>query len=226
MLLQATKRLAEAEPLMRRALAINERSKHPDDPEVAISLFNLALLLQATNRVAEAEPLMARVVRVFSRLQRSTGHEHPYLPAALENYRQLLTRAALPPLAVIDASAALKAARTRYRDRETLTKLALNQKATPWLEKVLGPVKPTKEILGGSTGENHEKGKPSVWLPPLNEPIAPQLDQLLGSTKTPQEVLDALDRRYHQQKKPAVWFLSLDEPITPHLDELLGEPSK
>ena len=58
-LLQATNRLAEAEPLMRRALAIDEKSYGPDHPNVAIRLNNLAQLLQDTNRLAEAEPLIA-----------------------------------------------------------------------------------------------------------------------------------------------------------------------
>ncbi len=40
---------AEAEPLMRRALAIDEQSYGPDHPNVAIRLNNLAQLLQATN---------------------------------------------------------------------------------------------------------------------------------------------------------------------------------
>ncbi len=59
LLLQATNRLAEAEPLMRRALAIDEKSFGPEHPNVAIRLNNLALLLQDTNRLAEAEPLYA-----------------------------------------------------------------------------------------------------------------------------------------------------------------------
>jgi hypothetical protein len=45
-LLQATNRLAEAEPLMRRALAIDEASYGAEHPEVAIRLNNLALLLR------------------------------------------------------------------------------------------------------------------------------------------------------------------------------------
>ena len=47
MLLQDTNRLAEAELLMRRALAIDETSSGPEHPEVAIRLNNLAQLLQA-----------------------------------------------------------------------------------------------------------------------------------------------------------------------------------
>jgi hypothetical protein len=44
-LLQATNRLAESEPLYRRALAINEKSLGPVHPTVANSLNNLAWLL-------------------------------------------------------------------------------------------------------------------------------------------------------------------------------------
>ena len=63
-LLQDTNRLAEAEPLMRRALAIDEQSYGPDHPKVAIDLGNLAHLLQATNRLAEAEPLLRRALAI------------------------------------------------------------------------------------------------------------------------------------------------------------------
>ena len=41
-LLRATNRLAEAEPLYRRALAITEKSFGPERPAVAIRLNNLA----------------------------------------------------------------------------------------------------------------------------------------------------------------------------------------
>ena len=66
-LLQDTNRLAEAEPLMRRALAIDEKSSGPDHPNVAIRLNNLARLLQATNRLAEAEPLFRRALAIFEK---------------------------------------------------------------------------------------------------------------------------------------------------------------
>ena len=66
-LLQATNRLAEAEPLFRRALAIDEKSYGPDHPKVAIGLNNLAQLLKATNRLAEAEPLMRRALAIDER---------------------------------------------------------------------------------------------------------------------------------------------------------------
>ena len=89
-LLQATNRLAEAEPLMRRALAIDEKSFGPEHPNVAIRLNNLAALLQTTNRLAEAEPLMRRHVVIFLDFTRRTGHEHPHLRDAFGNYAGLL----------------------------------------------------------------------------------------------------------------------------------------
>ena len=75
---RATNRLAEAEPLYRRALAIDEASYGPDHPDVAIRLNNLAVLLQATNRLAEAEPLYRRAVEILLKFTHATGHEHPH----------------------------------------------------------------------------------------------------------------------------------------------------
>jgi Tfp pilus assembly protein PilF len=78
-LLQATNRLAEAEPLMRRALEIDEKSYGPEHPKVAIQLNNLALLLQATNRLGDAEPMMKRALLILLKFTREIGHLHPEL---------------------------------------------------------------------------------------------------------------------------------------------------
>jgi len=66
-LLQATNRLSEAEPLMRRALAIDEQSFGIEHPAVARALNNLAVLLKATNRLSEAEPLMRRALEIWEK---------------------------------------------------------------------------------------------------------------------------------------------------------------
>ena len=50
--------------LLRRALAINEKSHSPEDPAVATRLNNLATVLQATNRLVEAEPLLRRALAI------------------------------------------------------------------------------------------------------------------------------------------------------------------
>ena len=89
-LLYATNRLAEAEHLFRQALAIDEASYGPDHPEVAKDLNNLSTLLHATNRSAEAEPLSRRHLVIFLKFTRDTGHQHPHLMAAINNYGGLL----------------------------------------------------------------------------------------------------------------------------------------
>jgi tetratricopeptide (TPR) repeat protein len=77
----------QAEPLMRRALVIDERSYGLDHPNVAIRLNNLARLLQDTNRLAEAEPLMRRALAID---EQSYGPDHPNLATHLLNLAGLL----------------------------------------------------------------------------------------------------------------------------------------
>ncbi|MFN9245144.1 MAG: tetratricopeptide repeat protein, partial [Cyanobacteriota bacterium] len=77
----------EAEPLMRRALAIDAAHYGPSHPNVAIDLNNLAQLLQATNRLAEAEPLMRSALSID---QASYGPDHPNVARDLNNLAQLL----------------------------------------------------------------------------------------------------------------------------------------
>ena len=79
--------LAEAEPLMRRALEIGEKSFGPDHPKVAIRLNNLASLLQSTNRLSEAEPLIRRALEID---EKSFGPDHPDVAIDLNNLAQLL----------------------------------------------------------------------------------------------------------------------------------------
>jgi tetratricopeptide (TPR) repeat protein len=86
-LLQATNHLAEAEPLMRRALAIYEASYGNDHPNVATCLNSLSLLLKATNRLAEAEPRMRRALAID---EASYGNDHPDVARDLNNLASLL----------------------------------------------------------------------------------------------------------------------------------------
>ncbi len=78
---------ADAEPLYRRALLIDEASYGEEHPRVAIELNNLAQLLQATNRLSEAEPLMRRALLID---EASYGEEHPRVAIELNNLAQLL----------------------------------------------------------------------------------------------------------------------------------------
>jgi len=77
----------EAEPLLRRALAIDEQSYGLDHPDVARDLNNLAGLLYATNRLAEAEPLFRRALAIN---EQSCGAGQPKVAAGLNNLAALL----------------------------------------------------------------------------------------------------------------------------------------
>lgn len=78
---------AEAESLIRRALAIYEASFGEAHPNVATGLNNLAQLLQNTNRLVEAEPLMRRALAID---EASFGEGHPNVATVLNNLAQLL----------------------------------------------------------------------------------------------------------------------------------------
>jgi tetratricopeptide (TPR) repeat protein len=81
-LYHATNRFEKAEPLMKRALDIDENSYGPDHPDVARDLNNLAALYQATNRLEEAELLMSRAFEICSA---SLSNEHPNTKVVFNN---------------------------------------------------------------------------------------------------------------------------------------------
>jgi tetratricopeptide (TPR) repeat protein len=88
-LLNAKALYAEAEPLLRRALAINEKRLGTAPLSVAICLNNLTILLVATSRLDEAEPLMRRALVID---EKSLGPDHPNVAIRLSNLAQLLKR--------------------------------------------------------------------------------------------------------------------------------------
>ena len=55
---------AQAEPLLKRALMIQEKALGPDHPAVATSLENTAFLYRETGREQEAEELDQRVAAI------------------------------------------------------------------------------------------------------------------------------------------------------------------
>ena len=77
----------EAEPLMRRALAIDETNFGADHSNVAIRLNNLARLFQATSRLTEAEPLLRRALAID---EANFGADHPKVAIRLNNLALLL----------------------------------------------------------------------------------------------------------------------------------------
>jgi tetratricopeptide (TPR) repeat protein len=80
---------ARAEPLYRRALAIDEKALGPEHPDVAISLNNLASLSKDKGDYAGAEPLLRRALAID---EKALGPEHPNVAAGLNNLGLLLGR--------------------------------------------------------------------------------------------------------------------------------------
>ena len=80
---------AEAEPLLHRALAIQEKALGPEHPDVATSLHHLALLYRDQGAYAGAEPLYKRALAIT---ERALGPDHPKLATTLESYAGLLRK--------------------------------------------------------------------------------------------------------------------------------------
>jgi tetratricopeptide (TPR) repeat protein len=77
----------EAEALLRRALAIDEKSFGVYHPEVASALNDLAGLLKDTNRLVEAETLLRLALAID---EKSFGPNHPDVAIPLSNLALLL----------------------------------------------------------------------------------------------------------------------------------------
>ena len=75
-------RYAEAEPLLRRALANYEKAFGSDHPSVAIRVESLAAFYDAQNRFAEAEPLYKRALAI---VEKTYGTNHPYVGHSLNS---------------------------------------------------------------------------------------------------------------------------------------------
>ena len=58
---------AQAEPLLKRSLAIAEKALGPDHPNVATSLENMAVLYRETGRVKAGQELEKRVLAIRAR---------------------------------------------------------------------------------------------------------------------------------------------------------------
>jgi tetratricopeptide (TPR) repeat protein len=85
--LRAAGRYVEAEPLYRRALAIDEKTFGTEHPEHATHLNNLANLLRAMGRYADAEPLIRQALAID---KKTLGTGHPDYSVTLNSLAGLL----------------------------------------------------------------------------------------------------------------------------------------
>ncbi|MCX7003949.1 MAG: tetratricopeptide repeat protein, partial [bacterium] len=77
---------AAAEPLYKRALAIDEKAVGPDHPAVATDLNNLAVLYYSQGQYAAAEPLLRRALAIRDKV---LGPDHPDVAANVNNLAAL-----------------------------------------------------------------------------------------------------------------------------------------
>jgi CHAT domain-containing protein/Tfp pilus assembly protein PilF len=112
-------RFDEAQPLIQRALEIREKALGPEHPDLAVSLFQVAVIYTKKGDYAKAEPLFNRALAI-----RENGPEDPFLAFILENFANLYSETG------------------NYSKAEPLYERSLNI-----LEKVLGPEHPDVAIV-------------------------------------------------------------------------------
>jgi tetratricopeptide (TPR) repeat protein len=150
-------RYDKAEPLMKRAIEIFEKSLGEDHPSVATALNNLAQLYKDTNRLAEAEPLMKRVVEI---LENSDGEPMPNYAGALNNLAGLYQRTGRLTEAEPLLKQALAIDEANFGKNHPNVAIRLNNLAQLYQEtERLADAEPlmkrTVEIFEKSLGENH-----------------------------------------------------------------------
>ena len=118
---------AEAEPLLKRAIAIMEKAVGIDSGEIAPELTNLAALYFRQQRYAEAEPMFKRALALR---EKSLPAGHPDIGQALNNLATLYERT------------------DRHADSEPLFKRAL-----AIYEKAAGPEHPAVATLLNNLGQ-------------------------------------------------------------------------
>lgn len=80
----AQDRSAQAEPLLKRSLAIEEKELRRGDPRLAVTINNLALSYHYQGKYAQAEPLFSRALGILERASPGTS-DPAALPATLSN---------------------------------------------------------------------------------------------------------------------------------------------
>jgi tetratricopeptide (TPR) repeat protein len=79
-------RYSDAEPLLIRALAINEQQLGANHPDTATSLYNLAVLYKAIGRYSDAESLLVRAMAIK---EKQLGANHPTTAVILNSLASL-----------------------------------------------------------------------------------------------------------------------------------------
>lgn len=85
-LYRVQRRFDESEKLIRRTIAIDEKYRGMDHPDLAMSLESLALLYHTQNRQREMEPVLRRAISIY---EKSMGPQHLRVASSLNNLAAL-----------------------------------------------------------------------------------------------------------------------------------------
>ena len=125
-LLMQMNRLGEAEPLIRRALEIDEALFGVHHPRVAVRMSNLAQVLKASDRLGEAEPLMRRTLEID---RTAFSDHHPAVVRDLNNLAMLLWETNRIEEAVPLMQRALDCDESAFEDQHQTVAILLNNLA-------------------------------------------------------------------------------------------------
>ncbi len=167
---------SSASPFTQRALAIMEKARGPNHPDVAISLNNLAMLYHRQGKYDEALPLYQRALAIW---EKALGPDHPDMATSLNNL------------------AALYRGQGKYDEA-----LPLYQRALAIREKTLGPDHPDVATSLNNLAELYRaQGKYDEALPLYQRALA--LDKRALGPDHPDVAtsLNNLAALYHRQGK-------------------------
>lgn len=85
-LYRVQRRFEEAERLIRRTIALDEKYRGPESTDTAMSLESLALLFHTQNRQREMEPVLTRVIGIY---EKALGPQHARVASSLNNLAAL-----------------------------------------------------------------------------------------------------------------------------------------
>ena len=153
----------QAEPLLRRALAITEKTLGPEHPDTATTLNNLATFYTTTGAPAQAEPLYHRALAIREKV---LGPEHVATATVLQNLGMLSwtidkPMTALPLLERVQTIHEKNSARFLLTGSETRKQAYLQQfRATAFVNISFSKAMPDREATRlGLTSVLHTKGR-------------------------------------------------------------------
>ena len=188
-MLQDTHRLAEAEPLMRRMVAIfhqfGVKTGH-QHPNMQAALANYRGLLEAmklsedeiAERVKEAEATVGPLEPIAPEVERLLGPAQPVADVLAELDRQYKAENK-PPIYFLRPEEPIAPHLDQLLGRSKLD-VPLDEPIVPHLDELLGPAPSTQEVFETLDRQYREQNKPAIWFLPLSQPIAPHIDELLG----------------------------------------------